>query len=42
MKKLNSSVSLREFAVHLSIGLVFIFLSLAVFYPLLQGKQLFQ
>ena len=42
MKKLNSSLNFKAFGVHIGIGLLFVLLSLAVFYPLLQGKQLFQ
>ena len=42
MKKLNSDINLKELGVHLGIGLLFVLLSLAMFYPLLQGKQLFQ
>ena len=43
MKKLNSSINLKALGVHLGIGFLFALLSLAVFfYPLLQGKQLFQ
>ena len=42
MKKLISDINLKELGVHLGIGLLFVFISLAVFYPLLQGKQLFQ
>ena len=42
MKKLNSSINLKELGVHLGIGFLFVLLSLAMFYPLLQGKQLFQ
>ena len=42
MKKLNSSINLKELGIHLGIGFLFVLLSLAMFYPLLQGKQLFQ
>ena len=42
MRKLNSSINLKEFGVHIGIGLLFVLFSLAMFYPLLQGKQLFQ
>ena len=42
MKKLNSSINLKALGVHLGVGFLFALLSLAVFYPLLQGKQLFQ
>lgn len=42
MKKLNSSNNLKALGVHLGIGFLFVLLSLAMFYPLLQGKQLFQ
>ncbi|MEN8851957.1 MAG: YfhO family protein [Candidatus Arcticimaribacter sp.] len=42
MKKLNSFFDFKSLGVHLGIGLLFVLLSLAMFYPLLQGKKLFQ
>jgi hypothetical protein len=42
MKKLNSSINLKELGIHLGIGFLFVLFSLTMFYPLLQGKQLFQ
>ena len=42
MMKLNSSINLKELGVHLGIGFLFVLFSLAMFYHLLQGKQLFQ
>ena len=42
MKKLIESINYKSLGVHLGVLLGFVLLSLSVFYPILQGKELLQ
>ena len=42
MKKLIESINYKNFGIHLGILMGFVLLSLTVFYPLFQGKELLQ